>query len=111
MFWIVPFLLGGLMLWPKQAGASFLSPGKKEAYGPYVPAGGLPVDKTDLDTLARTLWGEARGEGRNGMQAVANVIMNRYKLARSNSGYARQWGRTVAEVCRKKYQFSCWLPS
>ena len=27
--------------------------------------------------LAKTLWGEARGEGKKGMQAVANVVMNR----------------------------------
>lgn len=30
-----------------------------------------------VDVVARTIWGEARGEGANGMQAVANVIMNR----------------------------------
>ena len=57
-----------------------------------------------LDTVARTLWGEARGEGLAGMIAVANVIANRV----ANPGW---WGKTWVEVCRKKWQFSCWLPS
>lgn len=51
--------------------------------------------------LARTLWGEARGEGRDGMAAVASVVLNRVKRQ-------TYWGRTVEEVCRKPYQFSCW---
>lgn len=32
-----------------------------------------------IDIMARTAWGEARGEGQSGMQAVLNVIMNRVK--------------------------------
>ena len=35
----------------------------------------------ETDTLARTLWGEARGEGHYGMEAVASVILNRVKIA------------------------------
>lgn len=57
-----------------------------------------------VDVLARTLWGEARGEGYSGMQAVASVIMNRLKSKRN-------YGGTVEEVCKKPYQFSCWLKS
>lgn len=57
-----------------------------------------------LDVLARTIWGEARGEGRAGMQAVACAILNRAK----DPGW---WGRSVAEVCLKPWQFSCWLES
>ncbi|WP_341703854.1 cell wall hydrolase [Ferrovibrio sp.] len=56
-----------------------------------------------LDVLARTLWGEARGEGAAGMQAVACVILNRA----ARPGW---WGRSVAEICLKPWQFSCWLP-
>lgn len=56
----------------------------------------------EIDTLARTLWGEARGEGTRGMQAVANVITNRVK----KGGW---YGATYQEVCLKPYQFSCWL--
>ena len=34
-------------------------------------------DAEQIDYMARTAWGEARGEGTTGMQAVINVIMNR----------------------------------
>lgn len=55
----------------------------------------------DIDILARTLWGEARGEGAAGMQAVASVVLNRAR----RGGW---WGAGVAEVCLKPRQFSCW---
>jgi len=61
------------------------------------------ADAFALDTLARTIWGEARGEGRAGMQAVACVILNRA----ARPGW---WGRGIAEICLKPAQFSCWLP-
>lgn len=51
--------------------------------------------------LAKTIWGEARGEGRAGMEAVASVIMNRTLLG----GW---WGDEVIEVCLKRQQFSAW---
>lgn len=57
-----------------------------------------------LDVLARTLWGEARGEGADGMRGVACVILNR-------AGRPGWWGRSIAEVCLKPWQFSCWLES
>lgn len=57
-----------------------------------------------IDVMARTAWGEARGEGQSGMQAVLNVVMNRVK---KGSWY----GATPKDVCLKKYQFSCWLDS
>lgn len=57
--------------------------------------------KREIDLMARTVWGEARGEGLRGMQAVANVIMNR-----KNAGM--WYGRTVEDVVLKPYQFSCW---
>lgn len=60
--------------------------------------------EAQIDTVARTIWGEARGEGAVGMQAVANVIANRVKNP-------KWWGHSWLEVCLKKYQFSCWLQS
>ncbi|MCB9988651.1 MAG: cell wall hydrolase [Rhodospirillales bacterium] len=63
----------------------------------------------EIDTLARTIWGEARGEGSAGMEAVAAVIMNRVKVAESKGSY--WWGNTVIGVCRKPWQFSCWNAS
>lgn len=55
------------------------------------------------DVLARTMWGEARGEGEIGQLAVAHVVFNRVDAA-------RWWGRDVVAVCRKPWQFSCWNP-
>lgn len=59
-----------------------------------------------IDILARTLWGEARGESLQGQEAVANVIMNRLALARKRGTF--WWGNTIESICRKPYQFSCW---
>ena len=60
-----------------------------------------PAKKENIDILARTAWGEARGEGMQGMQAVCNVVMNRVK---KNNWF----GKSPKEVCLKKSQFSCW---
>lgn len=66
------------------------------------------VKNTHIDTLARTMWGEARGQGARGMQAVANVVMNRLKAAQGSAAKARQFGATVSEICKKPWQFSAW---
>lgn len=61
----------------------------------------------EIDVLARTIWGEARGEGDQGMTAVACVILNRVAVARSRGG-RYWWGGNVIGVCQKPSQFSCW---
>ena len=62
---------------------------------------------SSLDILARTIYGEARGEyehiegGISALIGVGNVVMNRVK--------ARSWyGKSIEEVCQKPFQFSCW---
>ena len=55
--------------------------------------------------LARTIWGEARGEGREGMEAVASVIINRVDWPHETPLW---WGSTVEEVCKKPTQFEVW---
>lgn len=62
---------------------------------------------SDIQILARTIYGEARGEynkvsgGIGALIAIANVVMNRVKQ--------RTWyGTTIREVCQKPWQFSCW---
>lgn len=60
----------------------------------------------EADVLARTLWGEARGEGTQGMEAVSCVVLNRVKIAGEKGKY--WWGNTIIQVCQKPYQFSCW---
>jgi N-acetylmuramoyl-L-alanine amidase len=65
------------------------------------------MNEQDIDILARTIYGEARGEyscldgGMASLMAVANVIMNRLKRP-------LLYGKTISEVCQKPRQFSCW---
>lgn len=64
----------------------------------------LPVTDADIDTLVRTLYGEARGEPLEGQQGVAWVVRNRVEWPNA----PHWWGNSVAEVCRKAFQFSSW---
>jgi spore germination cell wall hydrolase CwlJ-like protein len=59
---------------------------------------------SDLDIAARTVYGEARGEGPAGRRGVAQVIVNRW---RCDSG---QFVRddTLATACLRHKQFSAW---
>ena len=60
----------------------------------------------EVDVLARTLYGEARGESLSGKEAVACVILNRVKRSKDRGSY--WWGNSVEGVCQKPWQFSCW---
>ncbi len=62
---------------------------------------------SDVDVLARTIYGEARGELVAGQEAVACVILNRVRRARDRGG-RYWWGSSIDEVCRRPWQFSCW---
>ncbi len=64
-------------------------------------------DAMQIDVLARTLWGEARGEGAQGMEAVAGTVLNRVKVAEEKGGKF-WWGGNIIQVCQKPYQFSAW---
>ena len=64
----------------------------------------MTVSEKDRDILARTLFGEARGEGLVGQIAVAWTIRNRVEDGKAKSW----WGEGYAGVCLKPYQFSCW---
>jgi spore germination cell wall hydrolase CwlJ-like protein len=55
----------------------------------------------DLNVLARTCWGEARGQGNAAMAAVAHVVLNRVRDA-------RRWPNSIPGVCLQPLQFSCW---
>lgn len=63
----------------------------------------MKYTKSDTDTLARTIYGEARGEfysfGLAPLIAVANVVFNRRK---------KNFADTIQKVCTAPYQFSCW---
>ncbi len=62
------------------------------------------ISMRDLDAVARTVYGEARGESFEGQKAVVHVILNRV---------AKQtwYGLTAYEVCHKPFQFSAWNPN
>lgn len=69
--------------------------------------GNVSAKNDVIDTLARTLYGEARGENVKGIEAVACVVLNRVKVADEHGGKF-WWGSDVQSVCRKPWQFSCW---
>jgi spore germination cell wall hydrolase CwlJ-like protein len=54
----------------------------------------------DSTIATATIYMEASGEGFEGILGVAYVIVNRWKSGR--------FGKTIAAVCLKPLQFSCW---
>ena len=70
----------------------------------------IPASPDDIDVMARTLWGECRGETQEGRTAVAWVIRNRATSQSFAATLAGQEG-AVAHVCKAPWQFSCWLSS
>lgn len=97
-----------------QAIAIALSEGRQAAGRPGYAMGGLVVDPRtgmtttpqvsdeERDLLARTIWGEARGEPYEGQLGVAHVALNR--LA-SDENYG---GKTLKDVLLAPKQFSPW---
>lgn len=76
-----------------------------------LPANLNPED--DRDILARTLYGEARSEGKIGMRAVANTVLNRAMIADHYMDLHREphplYGDgSVASACLVPWQYSCW---
>lgn len=68
------------------------------------------TSSTNLQIMALTVWGEARGEPALGQRAVAWVILNRWKQPGwwcRNSGDGIQ-DDSLAAVCKHPKQFSCW---
>lgn len=58
-------------------------------------------DEQIADTMARTIWGEARGCGVIAMRGVACVILNR-------AAHPKWWGSDIVSCCTAPWQFSCW---
>ena len=63
----------------------------------------MKITNEDIMILAKTIYGEARGElsnfGLAALIAVANVVLNRAK---------KRFAPSVRDVCLAPYQFSCW---
>lgn len=93
-------IAGGLVLW-----AGWRLAQGVDGYSTYADDVRRAESEGDMDAsadvLARTIWGEARGQGLEGMRAVAAVIVNRAR----RGGW---WGASIVEVCLKPGQFSCW---
>lgn len=62
----------------------------------------------ETDILARTIYGEARGESISGQEAIASVVLNRVDFAKRKGRY--WWGSNIVDVCLSPKQFSCWNP-
>ena len=56
----------------------------------------------DLKILAKTIYGEARGEIEEGRIAVAMVILNRWRDPK------RKADSSITKTCQRDKQFSCW---
>lgn len=67
-----------------------------------------PLSFYDLEIMARTLYGEVRGEPWAGKIAVAWVIRNRAEADLGRDNRPDWWGEGIAGVCLKPMQFSCW---
>ena len=75
---------------------------------PSAPTVGVRAEA--IDTLGRTIFGEARGEQADGKAGVANVVVNRvhFDEARIRNGQKLRFGGTIEGVCKRPLQFSCW---
>ena len=67
----------------------------------------------DADILARTLIGEARGEGKTGMAAVACVVVTRAMIAAeyvdaNGKAHPLYGDGSLSSACVAPFQFSCW---
>ena len=60
--------------------------------------GAFGAEPSQRDVVAMTILGEARGEGKAGMYAVACVISQR----------AINRNKTAKQICLQRKQFSCW---
>jgi len=71
-----------------------------------IPSPRVEQFDTAVDVMARTIFGEARGVGRDGMEGIAAVIANR---ANASANADQAWfGKTIEAVCLKPHQFSTW---
>lgn len=65
------------------------------------------VTAADVDVMARTIFGEARGETYYGKLAVGWSIRNRVTMDLWGDKKPDWWGETISGVCLKKWQYTC----
>lgn len=72
-----------------------------------------PATAYDLEIMAKTIWGEARGSSDGDRLAVAFVMLNRAQKAfehfkETGKPHPLFGNGTPAGACLQKWQFSCW---
>lgn len=83
----------------KQQGAEILNDKTQTTTQPTnQPVADISKWKSDIEIVAKTLFGEARGEGEMGLKGVASVIWTR-----AGGDISK-----LKDVCLKPKQFSCW---
>jgi len=68
----------------------------------------IGVRMRNINLPARVAWGEARNQGKDGIQAVLNTMKNRSDMDLWNDGKADWWGEGLADVATKPYQYSAY---
>lgn len=63
---------------------------------------------SDVQALALTMYGEARGDGKDGSSVEERVAVG--CVARNRLRTPKRFGHTLKDVCLQPFQFSCWLP-
>ena len=56
------------------------------------------MSNRDVEIMAKTIYGEARGEGAEGMEAVALVIINRFNARKWFTGYRTEYGVKIPGI-------------
>lgn len=62
---------------------------------------------SDAQILAVVIYGEARGESREGKIAVGSVVLNRRAFGITHPKWGSLYGDTISEVITAPFQFSC----
>jgi len=101
MRWLHGFFIALAAVWIAVGVAMVIAQAARPSWGGE-RHGMVHLRKGDVDVLARTLFGEARGEKRAGMEAVAWVIVNRARRG------PPRFPATISEVCKQRWQFTCW---
>jgi len=68
----------------------------------------MKYSQRDLNILTLTIYGEARGEPREGKVGVAWSVRNRATADLWDDDRDDWWGEGIAGVCLRSWQYSCW---
>lgn len=68
----------------------------------------IPAKATEIDILARTIFGEARREIYQGKVAVGWTIRNRVTMDLWGDRRPDWWGEGLIGCCQKDWQYTCW---